>query len=182
MDSFYKSKQEADIDFQTLRDIHESINKYYEIFYPDKAHLRYPRRSHAKTLKRKSSMRNRAKEIINLYENHIDPLLSQMIVVQNQMDSGDYVWPEIFADRAYNRNGDRTHKLFPKMKRWMHNPEKLIPYLMEKLQTARNNLLKLNKWLRGSSGSEKYTPPASMHDLQKVMDAGSVRGPEEEEN
>ena len=165
MDKFYKKKQEADLDLQTIRDMYDAINRYYEIFYPDKRHLRYPRRSHAKTLKRKSSMKARSKEIIDLYENHIDPLLSQMLVVKNQMESGNYKWPK----EMYNPPYDRIQKLGAS---WltMHDPEKFIPYAIEKLQTARNNLLKLNKWLRGSSGSEKYSPPASMHDLQKVMD------------
>ena len=162
MDKFYKKdKQNADINFQTVRDIHAVIKKYYEIQGPGR------RRPHFKTLTRKLDLELRAEEIIRILRSPhgdaddyttthtserprremvgmegIEGLLSQMQNVQRQMESGNYRWPKLFADRAYNRDSEYTRILFPKMKKWLHDPEKLIPYLISKLETAKRNLLK----------------------------------------
>ena len=200
MDIFYKSKQDADIDFQTLRDIHTVIKEYYEI----NGHI--GRRPHYKTLTRKYDLNQRAEEIIRLFQSPhndadtyttthtserprremegiegIEGLLSQMQNVQRQMESGNYRWPKLFANRAYNRASDQTRRLFPKMKRLMHDPEKLIPYLIDKLETAQRNLLNALKWIRKRTDMEGYIPSRGVDDLHGLMDAGSVRGPDEDE-
>jgi len=187
MDAFYKGKQDADLNLQHVRDMYDIINKYYEIFYADKSRLRYPRRSHYKTLRRKHHLIGRAKEIIGILEpfeanssltmestDGLDGLLSRMLVVQKQMESGDYNWPKEFS----NPPRDRIQKLGPDWRKFQ-DPEKFIPFAIKKLQTARENLLEALEWIQARTDMEEYTPPETMADLQRLMDYGSYWGPEE---
>ena len=183
MDAFYRGKEDADINLQHVRDMHDIINKYYEIFYEDKATLRRPRRRHYKSLSRKHSLIRRAQEIISLFgpqedpfgrtnldSDGIDGLLSRMLVVQKQMESGDYKWPKEFL----NPPPERIQKLSGPWRKFQ-DPEKFIPFAIKKLQTARTKLLDALEWIRQRTDMEEYTPPPGLHDLEKLMGQAKER-------
>ena len=86
-------------------------------------------------------------------------LLSQMMVVKNQIDNKTHRWPNDLEPRGVG--GIMSHKL--------SDPTRTLEHAFKVLYLARSQLLGLYAKHKQDAGLPPYNPPKSMYDLEKLM-------------
>jgi len=111
--------------------------------------------------------------MINLYEEEIEPLLSQIVTVKNQMESGNYRWPS--RRKFFGPKENVWPGIGGVMASKLSNPDEVISHALKILYAARNKMLGLYKRYYSQAGLEKYTPRPGIHDLEKLMGTAKER-------
>ena len=107
--------------------------------------------------------------MLRLYEEKIDPLLSQMMVVKSKIEGGSHSWPsDLSRSLESGFGGVMKHKLDD-------GPQAAIEHALKVLLRARGQMLGLYRKNRGYAGLPSYKPSASIHDLAKLMGQAKER-------
>ncbi len=192
-----RRKQKADIDYEVLKRIFSAqlradelarivdpesnkdgrsqIDRDYEERTNYKSDWWWGRRadlSKAKPSFYKGQTKQALELMINLYEEEIEPLLSQIITVKNQMESGNYSWP---IRHKFLGPGNTHRGIGGVMGSKLSSPDEVILHALKILYAARNKMLGLYKRYYSQAGLEKYTPAPGIHDLEKLMSTAKER-------
>jgi len=157
---FGMGKDTADIDSETLRKVFET-----QLAADDIERLVKDAYSQRKGDSRRENLRSLLTKAIRLYEEDVDPLLSQMMVVRSQIDDKTRRWPtDLDPDGV---GGVMSYKL--------SNPASTLDHASKVLYRARGQLLGLYAKSKQDAGLPPYDPPKSMYDLEKLMDTAKER-------
>jgi len=160
---FGLGKDIADIDGKVLKDIFRTqleADDLERLIGDVHSSRRKPHPQHIKSLLEK---------MLRLYEEKIDPLLSQMMVVKSQIEGGSHSWPsDLSRSLESGFGGVMKHKLDD-------GPQAAIEHALKVLLRARGQMLGLYRKNRGYAGLPPYKPSASMHDLEKLMGQAKER-------
>ena len=161
---FGMGKDTADIDSETLRKVFETqldtdylrklirqVHSASSVIFDPKARMNEYRRVLTMA--------------IGLYEDSVDPLLSQMMVVKKQIDNGTHQWPSDLEPHGVG--GIMSNKL--------SDPTKALEHAFKVLYIARSQLLGLYAKHKQDAGLPPYNPPKGMHDLEKLMSTAKER-------
>ena len=157
---FGMGKDTADIDSETLRKVFET-----QLAADDIERLVKDAYSQRKGDSRRENLRSLLTKAIRLYEEDVDPLLSQMMVVKNQIGDKTHRWPTDLEPRG--AGGIMPYK--------MSDPAKTLEHAFSVLYNARSQLLGLYAKSKQDAGLPPYNPPKSMYDLEKLMDTAKER-------
>jgi len=151
---FGMGKDTADIDSETLRKVFET-----QLAADDIERLTREAYNQRKGKSRRDNLKSLLTKAIRLYEDSVDPLLSQMMVVENQIDNKTHRWPNDLEPHGVG--GIMSHKL--------SDPTKTLEHAFKVLYLARSQLLGLYAKHKQDAGLPPYNPPKSMYDLEKLM-------------
>jgi len=164
---FGMGKDTADIDSETLRKIFETqLDADYLRKLIREVHSVMTK---SKKIYTREQIMNEYKRVlimaIGVYEKAVDPLLSQMMVVKKQIESGTHKWPTDLESRGVG--GIMSYKL--------SDPTEALEHAFEVLYRARDQLLGLYAKHKQDAGLPPYDPPKGMHDLEKLMGTAKER-------